>query len=283
MKRSLMFLILTLLAIACGNADQASEPPDEKSQELTLDYTTTNGYGSIPASSFQFCRPTYFQASLAHAGSPNWPNQVPKSGATFLVLPGNFVASPQGGYGGGEFASAGARCEAFHNYLLPAGAYGSDDVNPFQLYWPESAGGSHVDQQINLFPYPDNFCWITGVSGVSTGGQDDPNLVESVSIDPVVNMWKLRVIGTPALAAWVKCLHPNRAFNIWRTYVAGPGQTTKGHSTAKTFCGLTRLQGNFDDALVQIYSAQGFWWLHVEAYNNNDTYPYAEMSCAEFP
>jgi len=283
MKRSLMLLMVTLLA-ACGNAPEATlnQAPDEQAQGLTIDYATTNGYGSIPAAPLRFCRPTYFQASLAHAGSANWPNGVAKSGATWLVLPGNFVASPQGGYGGGEFARAGARCESFSNYSLPAGAFGSSDTNPFQLYWPQGAGSGHVDQQIDLFSYPDNFCWITGVSGMSAGGDDETTL-EYVSIDPVVNMWKLRAFGTPALAAWVKCLHPNRPFNIWRVFSAGPGQTTRGPSTARTFCGLTLLQGNLDDALVQIYAAQGSWWLSVTAYNDNDTIPYAEMSCAQFP
>lgn len=276
MKRFYSLLVVVCALVGCSSVDgstSAVESPGEQSQAATS-YTTPIPYGSrsVPWSTTTFYHATYFGASGGHSQAPNWPGSTtPKYGAIFSALPPSISAFPnalatpplQGS------ALTYARSNSFSEFNFGPAASQSSDSEPMRLLWGTSSGGVGVAQSVNLWAYPQSFCFIDGVQGLSTWAEEVATFVEP-------GTWGLYAGGVPVLSVSAKCVYPDRPWLYAAQADAYANQQValEGLLASEGECFISRIQGDLDTGFVMLRNdLWGVWVLqtgggveHAQAY-----------------
>ena len=265
--KNVLLMVLVCLACACSSADVVEQiaEPAEQSQAAT-GYTAWSGTTTIPALPTTFCHPTYFGASGGHSQSANWPGtNTPKNGASFGMEPPTLNAYQNANLPNWNVSGSAlmqARCNTFAEFNFGATAAQSAHTPPSWYFaWGTSSGPGQQSTGYNgLWNYPASFCYLSGVTGLSTSSE-----VASVYVNGPTQSWGMGISGVPALGSSAHCVYPDRPWLYAAEADVGPNQTVDiGMIATAGECFITRITGSLDDGAAYL-TIQGSRWKLVTA------------------
>lgn len=319
MRRTILLLTLTLLAVACGsNAEPTSNPsPDivaatprpgantpapsyaELVQAMEAEpaspistvttYTGVNGNFNIPAPPNNYCLGTRLQARGGSQASASWPNGsgIPNG---VKIEGARFSARPTIGWARTAIlssppsitASLIVECRDYGHFNFGPNASQSANAENLYLFWPRSIGARYVTGDRPLWNWIGDTAGNAGICFID-GIESLSHAHEGMHVyQHGDGRWHLWGQGYPQLGGWAKCIYPNRPFEFEGPFSATPAATTWGIASYNSICVLTKVVGVLDEALIWIREQQGAWTLVVGSPVDNPTIE-AEMWCARFP